>query len=688
MALKKYGDFEELSKLITDDLSYIISKLEKESSDISIYFGYPIIDRKDSKDYIKGLIVCESAVIVMYEHDTEKNLFASHIMQTLMEIPELFGKLYTNATDDERILKTVGFEDKEDIFRIINEGKVLLTNGEIREINNAIQNAYGLSKEDNRSLTDGDSVGARIKKRNNFVATFDEEQFNAIHSLNNKNIRIRGLAGSGKTIILVKKMAYLHYKNRNQEMAYVFFTVSLKQYITNLFKKFYKDYDKHNQPDMSKIHIVHAWGGKARAGFYSSLCENNKIEPVTYGAVKYKDNPFEYICADLDNKTLNQDISFYDYVLVDEAQDFGINFFKLARRSLKEYGKLIYAYDELQSLTEESSIPSKSEIFGDDECVDINLKISYRTPVEILVTAHAIGLGIYREVKPDENPVVNIIEDVDTWTAIGYETSDGTSLVPGEYVKLKRNEPLMQNSNELIITEKFRDEQEQFKKIAQTIIELIRHEDVLPEDILIIDMASSDVKDNFEKFRKIFFDESHVVYDTIDKIKIVNSNVNLVDKNDPISFRKKDSIPYTTIYRAKGNEANIVFVINSHVMSSAKSVTRNSIFTAATRARYSVYITGLEEIETYIKEVEKTKNNNFTLCFTYPTEEEMKKIRIMATKENEAIGSYYDTKNTFKKVIETNKDLAFDLLKDLLKDLPDQQRIDLLKKIGDSNNES
>ena len=179
-----------------------------------------------------------------------------------------------------------------------------------------------------------------------------------------------------------------------------------------------------------------------------------------------------------------------------------------------------------------------------------------------------------------------------------------------------------------------------------------------------------------------------MVYDTIDKIKIVNSNVNLVDKNDPISFRKKDSIPYTTIYRAKGNEANIVFVINSHVMSSAKSVTRNSIFTAATRARYSVYITGLEEIETYIKEVEKTKNNNFTLCFTYPTEEEMKKIRIMATKENEAIGSYYDTKNTFKKVIETNKDLAFDLLKDLLKDLPDQQRIDLLKKIGDSNNES
>ena len=83
----------------------------------------------------------------------------------------------------------------------------------------------------------------------------------------------------------------------------------------------------------------------------------------------------------------------YNYIFIDEAQDFCLSFFKLALKTLKYTGKMIYAYDELQSLNENNAMPTKQQIFGDDVCEDINLSVCYRTPMEILVAAHSLGLG-------------------------------------------------------------------------------------------------------------------------------------------------------------------------------------------------------------------------------------------------------------------------------------------------------
>mgnify|MGYP003294937719 FL=1 len=93
----------------------------------------------------------------------------------------------------------------------------------------------------------------------------------------------------------------------------------------------------------------------------------------------------------------NQDVGLYDYVFIDEAQDFTLPFYKLALKSLKPTGKLVYAYDELQSLNTDNKMPSKYSIFGRKKCEDINLSVCYRTPKEILVTAHALGLGVYKK---------------------------------------------------------------------------------------------------------------------------------------------------------------------------------------------------------------------------------------------------------------------------------------------------
>lgn len=97
--------------------------------------------------------------------------------------------------------------------------------------------------------------------------------------------RIRGLVGSGKTILLVKKMAYMHYKYRDKTMAYVFYTKSLKQYIENLFKRFYKDFEKYQEPDMDKIKILYSWGGSEIDGFYSLICKENECASKRWGDI-------------------------------------------------------------------------------------------------------------------------------------------------------------------------------------------------------------------------------------------------------------------------------------------------------------------------------------------------------------------------------------------------------------------
>lgn len=79
--------------------------------------------------------------------------------------------------------------------------------------------------------------------------------------------RIRGLAGSGKTVILSIKAARLHRKYPQAKIAYVFSTHSLYKQVTELVNKYYgKLTGEKLNPE--NLQVIHAWGGKTTgAGF-------------------------------------------------------------------------------------------------------------------------------------------------------------------------------------------------------------------------------------------------------------------------------------------------------------------------------------------------------------------------------------------------------------------------------------
>jgi len=335
-----------------------------------------------------------------YEEDVEKTVYERHFTQMIMQSPKLSNMYFSG----KKILSYICLSNVEEIINILHQ-EILFSHEEYKQINGIIQNVYGMNEIDEREVKNKKTLGAIIKKRSNAMNMLDQNQFNGIYNKINNHARIRGLAGSGKTILLVKKMAYTHFKNPELELAYIFYTKSLKQYIKDLFVLYYKDFEKYKQPDMKKIHILHSWGGNEMTGFYSKVCEDNSLKYRSWLQAKSLKgiDKYDAVCEEVLDVTKGNINKTYDYVFIDEAQDFNINFFKLALKTLRYTGKLIYAYDELQSLNSVNPMPSKNMIFSKEECEDIDLSVCYRTPKEILVTAHALGLGIYKK-KKDGSP--------------------------------------------------------------------------------------------------------------------------------------------------------------------------------------------------------------------------------------------------------------------------------------------
>ncbi len=673
--MRKYGDYSELTESNANEIATIVQKIEEKGISCTLFYGFPLIELDNTSTIMKGCIISSKGIIILHDSDDERKVYWRHINKTIMECPSVSDL----AMDPSSGL--LSFKKCNDVDGIVNQ---LLNNDDIMSIDDVdllvavIQKAYNLSKFDDRAIQNEDSIGNIIKKRNNKVSILDEEQFETIYKAQTGHARIRGLAGSGKTILLAKKMAYLHYRNPESKIAYVFYTISLKQFVEKLFRSFYKEFDPYNEPDMSKISILHSWGNKHTDGFYSTICKHFNVERKTLRDVYGRKDKLDAVCTDLLEQLKKQDIGIFDYVFVDEAQDFSIGFFKLALKALKPTGKFIYAYDELQSLNEGNKMPSKYSIFHNKPCEDINLSVCYRTPKEILVTAHALGLGVYKKADDGSVDMVNMIQDIDTWAAIGYEVIDG-DLSYGKHVTLGRKDVIDEKCPESVIVLEKEDQIEQYKFVREEILDLILNQDVSPDDIMIIDLDSINLNDDFLLFRKTFTEKS---WDEQKDDWVCG--VNLVNKDNAVKFRIKNSIPFTTIFRAKGNEANIVFILNAHKLRSISSYSRNRIFTAMTRARFKVYLLGAGNMKTLIDEAEAVKSNNYTLNFLYPTKAQLQKMSTIAKTEMQTAKDYEAIVDLFKN-LKTNPELIQEILLEQMGAGSLEELMDMIKESDDGD---
>ena len=251
-----------------------------------------------------------------------------------------------------------------------------------------------------------DKIGDAIKLIDTKIAYLDNQQHAAAIQIPDGPQRIRGMAGTGKTIILTMKAAFLHSRYPDKKILYTFHTQSLYNQIRDLITKFYRETEE-KDPNWNNLLIMHSWGGRAKEGVYSRACLKNSIEFLPFSRSGLSSD-LGYICS----KALEQKINpEYDFVLMDEAQDFPPSFYQLIYKLTYDPKRIIFAYDELQSLNK-LSISDTGDLFGyhidGTKIVDFSkgsyegniemdyvLYKSYRNPLEVLMTAHSIGLGLY-----------------------------------------------------------------------------------------------------------------------------------------------------------------------------------------------------------------------------------------------------------------------------------------------------
>ncbi len=443
--------------------------------------------------------------------------------------------------------------------------------------------------------------------------------------------QIRGIAGSGKTILIAMKAARMHLHHPEWDIAVTFFTKTLYQHLTELIERFYWQFAE-SEPDWDKIHLVHGWGGKTTLpGMYYNLClEVGHKHRTPFDAKKIADggSPPELLdacCAELLEKA--EIPQLYDAILIDEAQDFEQNFYRLCRAALKPPKRLIWAYDEAQDLSS-LSVPEPITTFGtdenDDPIVDLRgsyeggiqksqiMRRAYRTPRSVLMTAHVFGMGLKRE-----GGAVQAITNKEGWRNIGYQVRSGDFRKIGEPIQLVRPgeyspHPLadVDDAQPFLQLEEFETHDDERAWVTKQIQQDIDEGGLEPEDILVIPIGDS-IRSEGAQISDVLTDHGLDVH----RVWKAKSS----DEHKGTSFKRPGHVTVAGVNRAKGNEAAMVYIL--HIDNVADNdrrgntaQRRNEAFVALTRTRSWCTISGsgpspiFEELEEIVEEVSQAES--------------------------------------------------------------------------------
>ncbi|PVE56647.1 DNA helicase [Agrobacterium tumefaciens] len=323
-----------------------------------------------------------------------------------------------------------------------------------------------------------ESLLEKVKRK---ILLFDGDQTRFIYQNLEKNvINIQGLSGTGKTELLLHKLKDIYLKSSESKIVFTCHNKILADSLRRRIPDFFNFMKVEQQIAwQERLWCMHAWGSftDKHSGTYRYICDFYGISFQRYSP----STTFDKVCNEAIEKISsmeNRKFAF-DYILIDESQDFPASFIDLCRLCSRQ--KTYVAGDIFQSIFDEKIISSITPDFLLSKC--------YRTDPKTLMFAH--GMGLFEPTK------LRWLED-DEWKTCGYNLSKSAS---GDYYRLSRD-PLrrfedIENANVdcVTINQVSGDyEQEAATAVIEIIRELCRDDPkVTPDDIgvIIIDNANS-----------------------------------------------------------------------------------------------------------------------------------------------------------------------------------------------------
>lgn len=480
-----------------------------ERNNLPVYIiNKPLTDKKYTYN-INGsfMILIPNHKIIFVRNDL-KNIFEEWILDLTEDTASLANRYgYINNLGRSRnwekeyfLRDTSGNLDNIDVVSLLKSAKIENNDELIWKCEQLLSLLLGsINDIDRIGTAPAQSILDKIKKR---IILFDAEQTRFIFQEPKSNshiIRIQGLSGTGKTELLLHKLKELYTQPLTPKIAVSchnkVLAASLKERIPEFF-----DFMKIDQQIKwnDKLFCFHAWGSKYDkfSGLYRYICEFYEIPFLSYSKL----NTFNKVCdialENIKEKHKTTVVKYaFDFILLDESQDFPDSFFNLCSYVTKD--KVYIAGDIFQSIFDDNILSSKQPDYLLNKC--------YRTDPKTLMLSHAIGMGLF-----ESNKIRWL--SADEWNACGYIYEEKKNIYT-----LKRN-PIRRFED--IDTQPFNISFTEFdsKSIIDSIISIIddiknNHPTVKAQDICIIFPVGNDIYNyayNIEEAIRIRFPEYNI----------------------------------------------------------------------------------------------------------------------------------------------------------------------------------
>jgi superfamily I DNA and RNA helicase len=249
-----------------------------------------------------------------------------------------------------------------------------------------------------------ESLLDKVKQK---ILLFDGDQTRFVYQESKKSpIRIQGLSGTGKTELLLHKLKELYVASSDDKVVFTCHNKILADNLKRRIPDFFNFMKVEQQIKWDeRLWCMHAWGSESNknSGTYSYICDFYKLSFNRYSYQMSFERACERALADIRAIDDNDKLFAFDFMLIDESQDFPDSFFELCTEVTRS--TVYIAGDTFQSIFAETITASIDPDFLLSKC--------YRTDPRTLMFAHALGMGLF------ENEKLRWLEDAE-WKACGY----------------------------------------------------------------------------------------------------------------------------------------------------------------------------------------------------------------------------------------------------------------------------
>lgn len=592
----------------------VYEKFEKYSASINkdIYFIDKILGQSNKNEISNernfALVVMSGYKIVLVmnnENNDDYNDFIDDIdyLSKIYNYISIIGRkrewndlfVMKNASEFEKVLDEESFEALFDDCKI-DKDRIRTGDLIISLIINSINDVEVVTKKEKPKDL--------LEEVKNKIVLFDTQQSGFIFDIkNDKTIYLQGLAGTGKTELLLHKMKEKYTEDKKNIIAFVCYNTALANDIKKRIPKFFNLLKVTEQIEWGeRLFVFNSWGSKdnqggVNRGLYGYICNKYNIHFARYENGVTFDNVCRNAINDLKRSDkFNDGYRLFDYIFIDESQDFNSSFIELCDMVINR--QMFIAGDIFQNIFDNLKEGEIRPNYLLNKC--------YRTSPNTLMFAHSIGLGL------QEKPVLKWLTD-DEWESFGYDFEKNKN----KYIFSRKTIRRFSGDEQIKKYESVKYEIKNYNLIINTVIDIIgelkkEYDSVEPNDIGIV-----------------FLGESKKVYTLIDELRD-----ELMDK-----YRWDSSIGYVT----KERKENAVYISNKNnvkglefpfviciIVDSIKDTPlyRNSLYMILTRSFLTSYLVVENNdcnrmvLDAYNGEL-KELNENSTMTIVEPNKNEI-----------------------------------------------------------------